>query len=166
MINKLYMLSSLTFLILIIGCSNNDDLIKQATEELDYDVLLPSYIPSKLELVEVTLEDDRLFLNYQDTEETTFIEFSQRQFARGIDTERFLEFTETGEDPYEKFPKLSYREIGNYVGEYEDREKIHRLSFMFIPSVPRSQIDNYPFYHIRAVGIDEEDFHKVVRSLN
>ncbi|WP_157037604.1 hypothetical protein [Ornithinibacillus californiensis] len=56
-------------------------------------------------------------------------------------------------------------QIGNFVGEYS----VHNdsISYMFIPSIPRTEIGEewYPSYWITSVEVDEEEFQKVIQSL-
>lgn len=82
-----------------------------------------------------------------------------------LNTERLLEFTETGEDPYEAIPHLSNLMIDNFVGEYKVNGKLENLSYLFIQAIPRTEIEWYPFYWVNSVGIIEEDFQKVIKLL-
>jgi hypothetical protein len=154
----------ITFL-LMVGCSNNKDTLTKANEELEYDVLVPSYLPSGLKLEEEILEGDLFLLTYVNSDKSAFIEITQRQNVRGLNTESLIEFTKDGEDPYEAIPHLSYLEVGNFVGEYRVNANSDNLSYQFIPSIPRTEINSYPFYWINSVGIGEDEFQKVVKSL-
>ncbi|UCZ51475.1 hypothetical protein LGQ02_11360 [Bacillus shivajii] len=166
MIKKILVFCLFLAFLLMAACSNNEDIITKAVEELDYDVLVPSYIPSELELEEVILEGDLFLLSYTNADNTAYIEITQRQFARALNTERLMQFTENGEDPYEAIPHLSYLVIDNFVGEYKVNENVDNVSYQFIPAIPRTDIDWYPFYWANSVGIDEEEFQKVINSLD
>ncbi|MBB5171933.1 hypothetical protein [Texcoconibacillus texcoconensis] len=159
------LLGSCLFLLflLISACSNNEDVITKAVEELDYDVLVPSYIPAEFELEEVVFEGDLVLLSYTNADNSAYIEITQRQYASSLNTEKLLEFTETGDDPYEVIPHLSYLMVNNYVGEYKVNDNSDNISFQFIPA--SAEIDWHPFYWVNSVGIDEEEFQKVIKSL-
>ncbi|MBU8907520.1 hypothetical protein KH400_12970 [Desertibacillus haloalkaliphilus] len=139
----------------------------KAVEELEYDVLVPSYIPAEFELEQVIYEGDLFLLTYSNADNTSYVEISQRQYARALHSERLLEYTEKGVDPYEANPDLSYQMIDNFVGEYKLNDHVNglNLSYEFIPAIPKTEIDWYPFYRIVSVGIDEEEFQKVIKSL-
>ena len=79
-----------------------------------------------------------------------------------LNTERLLEFTETGEDPYEAIPHLSNLMIDNFVGEYKVNGKLENLSYLFIQAIPRTEIEWYAFCLVEAVGISEEECQEVM----
>lgn len=156
----------ISMLIIFSGCSHKEGTIENAVEELDYDVLVPSFMASGLELDYAVLEEDLFVQNYANEDQSVFIEISQNQNTEGLNIDRLLEFLEKDIDPYEKIPGKSYLKIGDFIGEYDVYN--NSISYMFIPAIPRSEIgeDWYPFYRMTSVGVAEEEFQKVVQSLD
>ncbi len=161
--NKRISITLVMMLILLAGCTRDETTIKKAIEQIDYKVYVPDYIPTELELEKALLKDGLIVITYQNLDGTKYVEFSQDATSRALNIEALLEFTKTGEDPYERNSSRSIKEIGPFVGVYDANEKLLSYSYEFIK--PNLQSDSYPFYWISSVGISEAEFHKIILSL-
>ncbi|MCD8510185.1 MAG: hypothetical protein LRY73_10155 [Bacillus sp. (in: Bacteria)] len=160
-----YILIGVAVLFFMAGCSSNEDIIQKAKEELPMEIHLPSYLPDELELSRAIFEGDLLLLTYESEDTSTYIEFSQEPFNQRVNTQRLMEFVETGEDPYEEIPNFQLLEIGEFVGEYRLTPELNALAYVFVPLISRTDHQASPSYWIRSVGVEEEEFHKVIESL-
>ncbi|WP_047984372.1 hypothetical protein [Ornithinibacillus californiensis] len=85
----------ISMFIIFTGCSNEENTIEKAVEELDYNALVPSYVPTGLELNDAVLEGELFIQSYSNEDESVFLEISQNQEAKGLNINRLLEFVET-----------------------------------------------------------------------
>lgn len=139
--------------------------IEKAEEELDYEVLIPTYIPEGFELKNAVLEESLFIVTYASEDDSRFIELKQNQFVKGLNIERLLEYVENREDPYEEIQGLSYLQIDEFVGVYSDNKQLDALSYEFIPALPKNEVKWYPYYRMNSLRVEQEEFQKVVESL-
>ncbi len=153
--------------VLIVGCSNNVDeqqVIDDAIEDIEYHVLLPEYIPSDLKFKSVITDYNLFRISYENGDGTKRIHITQDDHTY-LNWERLLKFAETGENPYDKSPDFTYLKIGDFVGEYKKTPNKEFFQFSFIPIIPRDEISMYPYYRVVSVGLEENEFNKVIESL-
>lgn len=90
---------------MLVACSDKEKVIKKAGKKLEYNALIPSYLPAELELEKVVLG------------ETSLCKLTQMMIT----------------DPYETNPNFSYVMIENFVGEYKINSNLNSIDYQFIP---------------------------------
>ncbi|WP_078553541.1 hypothetical protein [Bacillus alkalicellulosilyticus] len=149
----------------IVGCSNHEKTIQSANEKLDFQIVLPSYIPSSLELSRANLDETILLLSYQNEDGTQYVEFIQDNLSNPLNIKALKNYIYDGEDPYQYVPFKSYLIIGDFVGEYKEIPHLNAFHYQFIPLMSQSYNEYQVYYSIYIVGLDVEEFHLIIESL-
>ena len=154
-------------MLMLVGCSSKEDIINKAQEELPYEVLVPKYIPNGLGLSSMSslsLERDFLRLRYESEDIQTYFRFSQEPNRRlNPNPQHLIEDVEKGREPYDAIPDTELLVIEDFVGQF--RRNGDAISYKFFVNISNLEVDEYTRYEFYSVGISEEDFQKIISSL-